>query len=249
VSGYTPVFKSVFTGTLCGQYPDTAAWLFMLALADKHGVVDMTPHYISSVTGMPVADLTACIEKFMQPDPYSRTMVEQGRRLVLLDPERQWGWRIVNFHLYREKARLQAKDAARTESGKDAERKREERMSPDVPRTPPDSPVVPLSDADADTSKKARKRASRLPEDFSADFEYARRAIPDLDADAEFARFRDYWRAKPGASGTKADWPATWRNWIRTCTENGKYARASRSNGSASESREMPDVSPNVWGH
>ena len=61
MSGYTPVFQSIFTGTLCGRYPDTAAWMFFLALADKHGVVDMTPEYISSVTGMPVDDLLACI--------------------------------------------------------------------------------------------------------------------------------------------------------------------------------------------
>ena len=25
----------------------------------------------------------------------------------------------------------------------------------------------------------------------------------------------DYWCAKPGADGTKLDWEATWRNWLR----------------------------------
>lgn len=27
--------------------------------------------------------------------------------------------------------------------------------------------------------------------------------------------FADHWRAKPGADGRKADWLATWRNWVR----------------------------------
>lgn len=27
--------------------------------------------------------------------------------------------------------------------------------------------------------------------------------------------FRDYWRAQPGQRGRKADWDATWRNWVR----------------------------------
>lgn len=27
--------------------------------------------------------------------------------------------------------------------------------------------------------------------------------------------FRDYWYAKPGKEGRKADWQATWRNWVR----------------------------------
>jgi len=27
--------------------------------------------------------------------------------------------------------------------------------------------------------------------------------------------FSDYWQGKPGQSGTKLDWEATWRNWVR----------------------------------
>ncbi|QXP89479.1 hypothetical protein [Methylococcus capsulatus] len=27
--------------------------------------------------------------------------------------------------------------------------------------------------------------------------------------------FRDYWVAKSGADARKADWGATWRNWVR----------------------------------
>ena len=34
----------------------------------------------------------------------------------------------------------------------------------------------------------------------------------------EADKFRDYWISKPGAAGRKADWPATWRNWIRKAT-------------------------------
>lgn len=29
------------------------------------------------------------------------------------------------------------------------------------------------------------------------------------------AKFKDHWLSKPGAAGVKADWLATWRNWIR----------------------------------
>lgn len=38
----------------------------------------------------------------------------------------------------------------------------------------------------------------------------------------EADKFRDYWIAKPGAAGRKADWPATWRNWIRKATTGGR---------------------------
>lgn len=33
------------------------------------------------------------------------------------------------------------------------------------------------------------------------------------------AMFADHWRSKPGKDGRKADWGATWRNWIRRATE------------------------------
>ena len=35
----------------------------------------------------------------------------------------------------------------------------------------------------------------------------------------ETARFVDYWIAVPGARGTKRNWDATWRNWIRRAAQ------------------------------
>lgn len=230
--GYAPLFDSLATGTLCGRWPDIGLWPIVLSLKDRNGVVDVTPDYLSRVTGLSLPDVVACMSRFCEPDPYSRSSAEEGRRLVLLEPERRnWGWRVVNSGLYREKARLQNRDAARTESGDDAARKRKERESPEVPRSPAEtvsSPEVPLSEAEAkaEERKNARKpRGTRLPDDFSPDFDYAVRAIPDINAEAEFARFCDYWRSKSGASGAKADWQATWRNWIRTCQDSGRYTK------------------------
>lgn len=145
--GYTPVFNSVFTGTLCGQYPDTAAWLFLLALADRHGVVDVTPQYISSVTGMPVADLMSCIDRFMKPDPGSRTPDNDGRRLELLHPHRPWGWRILNHAIYRERARLASKNAREIASGENSSRMASRRppVTAGDRRSPPLTTADPLS--------------------------------------------------------------------------------------------------------
>lgn len=41
----------------------------------------------------------------------------------------------------------------------------------------------------------------------------------------EFQKFIDHWRAQPGAKGLKADWPATWRNWLRRSGEFAPQAR------------------------
>jgi hypothetical protein len=138
VSGYIPLFESIATGTLYGRWPDIGLWPIVLALSDKHGQLDVTPQYLAGVTGLPAAEVIACMARFCAPDPYSRTKTEGGARLRLIDEHRDWGWIVVNHGKYREKARLMAKDAARTESGRDAERKRAERES--VPRSPPLSP-------------------------------------------------------------------------------------------------------------
>jgi hypothetical protein len=38
-------------------------------------------------------------------------------------------------------------------------------------------------------------------------------------------KFRDYWRAKPGAGGRKLDWDATWRNWCRNAEDRAPQRR------------------------
>lgn len=159
MSGYTPVFDSVFQGTLCGRWPDTGVWLCLLALADKHGNIDSTIPYISAVTGIPTQILAECIERFMAPDPLSRTQTDDGRRLVPIDPDRNWGWVVVNHGKYREKARKQMQQIAATESGRDAERKRIERekrkKSSDVQSCPAMSGADRLSDSDTNKDKEA----------------------------------------------------------------------------------------------
>ena len=57
-------------------------------------------------------------------------------------------------------------------------------------------------------------RATRLPDDFFPDIEFARQNHIANEAQ-EFEKFKDYWKAQPGQKGVKLDWQATWRNWCR----------------------------------
>jgi len=61
-------------------------------------------------------------------------------------------------------------------------------------------------------------RASRLPSDWKPsdkDIAYCREQRPELDPERVAENFRDYWHAKAGVDARKADWPATWRTWVR----------------------------------
>lgn len=67
---------------------------------------------------------------------------------------------------------------------------------------------------------KAPRASRRAPTDFEPDRLYALREVPDMDVEREVQKFRDcqFKRAH-------SDWSATWRNWIATCRDGGKYAR------------------------
>lgn len=200
--GYTPVFDSVFEGSLCGKYPETAAWLFLLALADKNGHVDKSPNYISALTGMPAADLLKCIEEFCKPDEKSRTTDHDGRRLELIDPTRPWGWRIINHGKYREKARLAAKTAAEVASGKN-----KERMDRRLP------PLTAPQTADADSYADSNKAEEAAAMDFSE-------CPRDMDATAEHKTFCQ-WCGEKG----KAPTIVRWRRWVNGAKQSGRYAK------------------------
>lgn len=65
--------------------------------------------------------------------------------------------------------------------------------------------------------KPALKRGSRftleaIPKEWVED---ALRIQPAVDAQKVFELFADYWSSVPGKKGVKADWRATWRNWLR----------------------------------
>lgn len=70
--------------------------------------------------------------------------------------------------------------------------------------------------------KGGQKKGSRLPADWqpeAADRGYAVSVLGRQKTDLEIAKFRDYWAAATGQNATKADWNATFRNWVRKAGE------------------------------
>lgn len=96
------LFSSIFEGSLYGKFEPTVTFIAMLALAEKDGTIDMTPPAIAARCGFPLELIETGIRELEKPDPLSRTIDEEGRRIVLIHPERTWGWRIVNYVKYRE---------------------------------------------------------------------------------------------------------------------------------------------------
>jgi hypothetical protein len=98
---YTKVFRQILESTLVEDYVTRHIFIDLLILADQDGCVDMTPQVISRTLNVPIEVIQGAIEKLSEPDPHSRSHEEEGRRLVKIDPDSTWGWRIVNYLKYR----------------------------------------------------------------------------------------------------------------------------------------------------
>jgi hypothetical protein len=237
MSGYTPVFGSIYQGTLCGKWPDAAVWASLLPLCDKHGHIDYTPQAIAALTGWPLDLLQQGIAGLCAADPHSRSAAEDGRRLVLIDPNRPWGWKVVNHSKYREKARKSSFDSARVEDGRNAERMRERRLDPTRPAMTRDDPPS-NSNANTDTNIRgeARSRAHAIPQDFNLtpDREAYARAQGVPNPRETFDTFRDHFTAngKPAK-----DWDAAWRNW---CRREKTFARSTPNRADPKPHRSVP---------
>ncbi len=120
---------------------------------------------------------------------------------------------------------------------------------PDIPATPL-SPLFPPDKENPPTPPKENnppispnpRRGSRLPTDWMPDEQIAAELGLTLSqANAELAKFRDYWAAKAGKDAAKLDWTATWRNWVRTAME-----RMPRAGPGSGKPRTASDVLMNL---
>lgn len=184
----------------------------LIVLASPDGVVDMTPQAISARTSIPLDIILEGLKVLSEPDPYTRTPGEEGRRIVLMDSHRPWGWRLVNHGKYMRLRNMEQKREA------DRARMAEKRLQTnDVAIESQDVANVAHSDSDSDIKIEAR-RGTRLPSDWEPSEllkAWASKERPDLELVSVVPKFRDYWVAVPGQRGLKLDWEATFRNFIR----------------------------------
>ena len=103
------------------------------------------------------------------------------------------------------------------------EQEQEERESGISTAVAAESDLTTVADA---PSKTKTPRGSRLPDGWVLPKSWGEWSVSELGMSPESVRseadrFADYWHAKAGRDATKADWPATWRNWCRNAKPAG----------------------------
>jgi hypothetical protein len=99
---FAKVFFQIFESSISDDYLVRHVFMDLLVLSDEDGVVDKTSKAISRITNVPLEVIEMAVAKLCAPDPQSRTPDHDGRRLVLIDENRDWGWKIVNYLKYRQ---------------------------------------------------------------------------------------------------------------------------------------------------
>lgn len=258
---YVKLFASLYQGTLRGKSDGILVFTNLLAHADQSGRVDIHPRAIAEEVGLSEDSVRVALEFLEAVDEESRSPENEGRRIVLLDGHRAWGWQIVNYGKYRaikneddrrEQNRL-AQERWRSKQSSVSDVSNDKQASAEISSVSRGKPMQKQKHIQKNTERTAS--ASRLPDDFAPDFQFAvDNGIQNPSEEA--ARFRDYWIAQPGAKGRKLDWQATWRNWCRnakpatrqTATET-PYQRSKRELFEAATGRKscsVIDITPST---
>lgn len=100
MTGYVKLFADIIGSTIWQESNDCRVlWITMLALKGRDHVVRETVPYLAKVANITVEQVEEYLERFQQPDKYSRSKEHGGRRIEMVDG----GWFILNGEKYRQK--------------------------------------------------------------------------------------------------------------------------------------------------
>ena len=128
----------------------------------------------------------------------------------------------INKRADEEISKYHSKLEAASRAGKaSAQRRFNERLT-DVQPTNNHKPITnnQLKELEPQAKKSKGTRLDQnwaLPDDWAV---WAKEQRPDVNVNQTADGFKDYWLAIPGMKGVKADWFATWRNWVRNQRTN-----------------------------
>jgi len=161
---YGKIFQSMYDGTISVNWKGLVTFQQMIVLCDSEGVIDITPPALSSRTRIPLEIIEEGIEYLSSPDPYSRSQEHEGRRIILIDEHRPWGWVIVNHKYYRDLASVEdRREKAKLRKQKQREKEGEKE---DVTPCHTSSRMSRHTDTDTDTLKEGDQSPSNDPKDI-----------------------------------------------------------------------------------
>lgn len=193
MTGYTKLFGSIVASTIWRE-PHTIriVWITMLAMANKTGTVEASVPGLADLARVTLDECKEALEALMQPDEYSRTPGNEGRRIQPVDG----GWLILNHAKYR--AKMGADEKREYFRLKKQEQRQKSNPCPILSKTvkdiPSESPLSRHAEAQSQSQTDAEASTPRAPA----------AASPALSG------FDEFWAAYPKRIG-KANAEKAWR--------------------------------------
>lgn len=157
---FAKIFESLWGGSMVGQPDAQLVFVFLLAHSNRDGFVDEHPSKIAALTGLPAERVEVALRLLEAEDPASRSPEEAGRRILLVDAHRAWGWLIVNHAKYR----AMRDEEQRREEARARMRRRRANSSQDEPEPRTVRRGSPrFAHADADTEAEKIESTDRGP--------------------------------------------------------------------------------------
>ena len=102
---FTKLFASIIHSSIWRE-PDHVrlVWVTMLAMADAQGYVGASLPGLADAARVSLEQCQDALARFHAPDPYSRSMEHEGRRVATVER----GWRLLNYERFRAVASAEA---------------------------------------------------------------------------------------------------------------------------------------------
>ena len=96
--GFTKLDEGILQSSIMAEDSDTfKIWVALMAACKGNGVAPVSPVFLSSVCHLSIETVMASLEKLQAPDPMSRSLDDEGRRIRRINR----GWKLINYHHYR----------------------------------------------------------------------------------------------------------------------------------------------------
>ena len=183
--GFTKLFQSILASTIWRSSDTTRlVWITLLAMADRNGVVEGSVPGLADFARVSLPDCVMSLKELQAPDEWSRSKVDQGRRIREIDG----GWFLINYGEYRKKlSQDERREYLKLKQREYRQRNRKQVLT-HVNNVSDKQTMLTQAEAEAEADKKEQalsnqpaqktKQALRKLSSANADFEAFRQAYP-----------------------------------------------------------------------
>lgn len=243
---YVKVHTLILDSSIWDENSDVLrVWITILAKKNRYGEVAMTVSGLSRAANLGLDVTQEALDKFLAPDPFSRTKVHEGRRLLPIEG----GWFVINHEKYRDL------DSAEDYLRKNAQRQRRWREQQKTKGSEDSNVTVTPRDTGNDIQIQSQMTDTENIPLSPPGEKPRRRKIPDhwcfgpphtelasrhgLAVHKEAQAFEDHAKAH---GRLLVDWDRGFSMWLRKAAEfksNGKQSPAPR--------QVRPDAPRGIW--